>query len=42
MVHFDFGAAIPRPLLAATREEARAGTNTGNYLYFVYGYIGNL
>jgi len=42
MVHFIFGAAIPRPLLVAARQTTGAGTNTGAHLYFFYGYIGNL
>jgi hypothetical protein len=42
MVHFAFGAAIPRPLLVAARQSIGAATNTGAHLYFFYGYIGNL
>jgi hypothetical protein len=42
MVHFIFGAAIPRPLLVVACQMTGASANTGTHLYFFYGCISNL
>jgi hypothetical protein len=42
MHHFTLGAAVPRPLLVAARQEIRATTDTRAHYYSFYGYIGNL
>jgi hypothetical protein len=40
-IHLNFGVAVPRLLLATSRDDARTETNTSNYLYFIFGYNGN-
>jgi hypothetical protein len=40
-IHFNFGAAAPRLLLVTSRDDARTGTNTSDYMYFVFDYNSN-